>query len=153
MQEIPEINCELREIDRQTAQKFLIDYHPQNYTNDTIRLGLFYNNVLVEVMTFGKPRYNKKFDWEILRVCAKPGKVYENLGFKLLKTASPTRHWYNPKVKQHFTDAFLWKKGFDRLFGTDYGKQTSNTKLMLEHGFVEIYDCGQATYVWKKEND
>ena len=26
-----------------------------------------------------------------------------------------------------------------------------NTTLMLEAGFVEVYDCGQATYVWKNQ--
>ena len=77
------------------------------------------------------------------------GKLYEDLGFKKIKSAQPAKHWYNPKVHQHITESFLWKKGFDRLFGTDYGKTASNDRLMLEHGFVEIYDCGQATYVWR----
>ena len=187
MQELEASTCILKELTREEAKLFLNSYHPQNYTNDIKRYGLFYNNELIEVMTFSKPRFNKKYEWELVRVCAKPGyhilggsrlllehfkkennpqslvvycdlaklsgKLYENLGFKLLRSASPARHWYNPKEKRHITDAFLWRKGFDRLFGTDYGKQASNTKLMLEHGFVEIYDCGQATYVWKKEAD
>ena len=50
----------------------------------------------------------------------------------------------------HITDNLLRQQGFDRLlgdiFGT-YGKGTSNEELMLEHGFVEIYDCGQAVYI------
>ena len=32
-----------------------------------MRLGLFYKNRLVAVMTFGKPRFNKKFSWELIR--------------------------------------------------------------------------------------
>ena len=135
-------------------------------------------------MTFDRPRYNKHYQWEILRVCAKAGyhiingskklfkyfikennpetvlvycdlaklsgEFYEKLGFTRIKKVNPARHWYNPKAKKHITDSFLWNKGFDRIFGTDYGKQASNTELMLQHGFVEIYDCGQATYIWKK---
>lgn len=184
MQEIDACLCELRIVDREDAKIFLNSYHPQNYTNDILRLGLYYKEDLVEVMTFGKPRFNKKYEWEIMRVCAKPkyhiiggskklldyfiknnnpnslivycdlsklsGKFYENLGFRLLRSATPARHWYNPKIKKHITDSFLWKKGFDRLFGTNYGKTASNTELMLKHGFVEVYDCGQATYVWNK---
>lgn len=28
---------------------------------------------ILSCMTFGKPRYNKRFDWELLRYCSKPG--------------------------------------------------------------------------------
>lgn len=176
--------CVIKELTVEVAKEFLCQYHPQNYTNSTNRFGLFYNDELVEVMTFCRPRYNKQCEWELSRVCAKPeyhvlggckrlleafkakirptsivvycdlakldGNLYKNLGFSQLKSAKPTRHWYNPKTKTHITDAFLWSKGFDRLFGTNYGKQASNTQLMLEHGFVEIYDCGQATFIWNK---
>ena len=181
-QDISADACELKEISTAEAKEFLNIYHPQNYTNAKVCLGLYYNDELVEVMTFGKPRFNKKYEWELLRLCAKPGyhilngktklleyfkdvytpnniivycdlsklsgKIYEDLNFTLLKKAQPSLHWYNPKTNTHITNTFLWAKGFDRLFGTDYGKQENNNKLMLEHGFVEIYDCGQATYVW-----
>lgn len=183
-QDIDIASCEIRELSRQEAKDFLNAYHPQSYTNDIKRYGVFKEDELVEVMTFTKPRFNKKYEWEIARVCAKPGyhivdgckslldrfieenspsnmivycdlakldgKFYEKLGFRQLRSAAPSRHWYNPKAQRHITDAFLWRKGFDRLFGTDYGKTASNTQLMLEHGFVEIYDCGQATYEWHR---
>ena len=183
MQTVLAEDCKIKEISTIDAKQFLTLYHPQNYTNAKICLGLFLNNELVEVMTFGNPRFNKNYQWELLRLCAKPGyhiiggksrllnyfkakyspkniivycdlsklsgKIYEDIGFTLLKKAQPSLHWYNPKTNTHITNTFLWTKGFDRLFGTDYGKQVNNNKLMLEHGFVEIYDCGQATYVWK----
>ena len=41
------------------------------------------------------------------------------------------------------------QRGVDQLLGTDYGKGTSNEALLLEHDFVEIFDCGQATYIWQ----
>ena len=47
----------------------------------------------------------------------------------------------------HITDGLLRQRGFDQLFGTHYGKGTSNEQLMLDNGFVEIYDCGQQAYV------
>lgn len=182
--EISAEECVVKEITASEAKEFLCRYHPQNYTNSINCFGLFYKNELIEVMTFCRPRYNKHYEWELSRVCAKPeyrilggckklldvfknkllpasiivycdlakldGNLYKNLGFKQLKSAKPARHWYNPKTKTHITDAFLWNKGFDRLFNTDYGKQASNTELMLTHGFVEIYDCGQATFIWNK---
>lgn len=52
--------------------------------------------------------------------------------------------------KIHITDNLLRQQGFDRLVGEEfgvYGKGTSNEEIMLENGFVEIYDCGQSSYV------
>jgi hypothetical protein len=34
-----------------------------------MRLGLYYNGELVSLMTFGKPRFNNKVEWELLRFC------------------------------------------------------------------------------------
>ena len=55
----------------------------------------------------------------------------------------------NIKTKQHITDNLLRAHGFDQLFNTNFGKGTSNDELMLQAGFVTVYDCGQATYVLK----
>ena len=176
-------HCEVKEISLKEANDFLNLYHLQNgLMKQDVCLGLFYNDSLVEVMTFGKPRYNKNYDYELLRLCThkdyrvtggseklfkyfldnyKPnsiisycdkskfsGEVYTRLGFTLKGEAKPSRHWYNIKEKKHITDNLLRQRGFDQLFGTNYGKGTSNDELMLEHNFVEVYDCGQSTYIW-----
>lgn len=175
--------CEVKEISLKETNDFLNLYHLQNgLMKQDICLGLFYNDNLVEVMTFGKPRYNKNYDYELLRLCThkdykvtggtkklfkyfldnyKPnsiisycdkskfsGEVYTRLGFTLKGEAKPSRHWYNIKEEKHITDNLLRQRGFDQLFGTNYGKGTSNDELMLEHNFVEVYDCGQSTYIW-----
>ena len=79
------------------------------------------------------------------------GNVYQQLGF-ILKDHKiiPSKHWYNCKTKIHITDNFLRQRGFDQLFCTSYGKYTDNQKLMLQYGFIEIYDSGQITYEWQK---
>jgi hypothetical protein len=138
-------------------------------------------------MSFWKPRWNKKCEWEILRLCSHKDyrivwwanrifshflestqansvvsycdmskfdwKVYEQLWFKLLKWNSPTRHRYNDKEaedKKHITDNLLRQHWYDQLFWEQHGKWTSNEELMLQRGYVEIYDCGQATFVRNK---
>lgn len=174
-------DCEVKEISAADAADFLNKYHLQNYAKDKIRLGLFYNDCLVSLMTFDKPRYNRNYEYELVRYCVADfkvlggaeklfrffiktyspksiisycdlskftGKVYEKLNFKLARKSAPAKHWYNPKTKQHITDNLLRQRGFDQLFKTNYGKGTSNEELMLKAGFVEIYDCGQATFVW-----
>ena len=134
-------------------------------------------------MTFGKPRYNKKYEYELLRLCSHPdyivvggaskifkhfiknynpksiisycdiskfsGEVYTSLGFTLLGNPRPSKHWYNEEFDKHITDNFLRQRGFDQLFGTDFGKGISNEDLMHLAGFLEIYDCGIDTYIWK----
>lgn len=59
--------CDVREIDIELAKKFINKYHLQGYVQSKVKLGLFYKNRLVGVMTFGKPRFNKKYEWELLR--------------------------------------------------------------------------------------
>lgn len=172
--------CEVKEVDLNTAREYLNQYHLQGYAKDNIRLGLFYNNKLISIMTFDKPRYNNNYEYELIRYCSSyniiggaqklfkhflknynpksiisycdwskfNGDVYQTLGF-IFKSYSIGKHWYNIKTKQHITDNLLRQRGFDQLFNTSFGKGTSNEQLMLDHGFIEIYDCGQAVYEWK----
>lgn len=178
--------CDIREVELKDTNIFLNKYHLQDScSGQVIRLGLYYNNELVEIMTFGKPRYNKNYEYELLRLCTKAeynviggsskifkyfidnyspnsiisycdiskfsGEVYNKLGFTLKSNSKPAKHWYNMHTGRHITDNLLRQRGYDQLFGTDYGKGTSNEQLMLENGFVEVYDCGQSTYIWNKE--
>ena len=177
-------NLEIKDVDIFTANNFLNRYHLQSTCKgQTVCLGLFLNNELVQLMTFGKPRYNKNYEWELLRLCSHSdymvvggserlfshfvkshspksivsycdlskfgGYVYAKLGFLKKAISKPSKHWYNKG--KHITDNLLRQRGFDQLFGTNYGKGTSNEELMLKHGFLPVYDCGQATYVWLQD--
>lgn len=64
-------NCKIKEVSIEDASEFLNDYHLQgSCKNQSIRLGLYYKNILVQIMTFGKPRYNKNYEYELLRLCS-----------------------------------------------------------------------------------
>lgn len=174
---------EIKEVDKKECNEFLNNYHLQNSCNgQEVRLGLYKDNELIEIMTFGKPRYNKNYEWELLRLCTKPeykvvggaeklfkhfielvnpksiisycdnskfsGEVYTRLGFTQKGKPSPSLHW--SKGSEHITDNLLRQRGFDQLFNTNYGKGTSNEELMIEHGWLPIYDCGQMTFIWHK---
>ena len=175
--------CVVREVSSKDSAYFLNTYHLQGNAKSNIRLGLYYNDNLVSLMTFGNPRYNKNYEYELIRLCSSRyvvggneklfkhfvnkynpssiisycdnskflGNVYITLGFKLKSYGSPSKHWYNIKTGKHITDNLLRQRGFDQLFGTNYGKGTSNETLMLENGFVEVYDCGQSVYEYIKE--
>lgn len=64
--------CEIKEIDYNKVKSFIDENHIQGTTRSAdVSLGLCYNNELVEVMTFGKPRYTLKYEYELLRLCTK----------------------------------------------------------------------------------
>lgn len=66
--------CELKEPTKQETDLFLNENHLQGTCKgQTYRIGLYYNNELIQIMTFGKPRYNKKYEYELLRLCTKNG--------------------------------------------------------------------------------
>ena len=62
--------CIVREIDFKTASDFVNQHHLQGSCSSSYNIGLFFNNELISVMTFGKPRFNKKYEWELLRFCS-----------------------------------------------------------------------------------
>ena len=65
--------CIVRELDSKTANEFLEQNHLQGGDNSSIRYGLYHGNELVAVMTFGKPRFSKSHDWELIRFASKYG--------------------------------------------------------------------------------
>ena len=62
--------CKIHELDVETASEFLNNNHIDGYVNSSIRYGLFYNDELVSVMTFGKDRFSK-YEWELIRFATK----------------------------------------------------------------------------------
>ena len=65
--------CYVDHIDQYTANCFLKMYHLQGAARGQTKCyGLYYNGQLVSVMTFGKPRYNKNYEWELIRLCYHP---------------------------------------------------------------------------------
>lgn len=177
-------NCKVDKISKEVADAFTAMHHLSGKCNgQNINYGLYYDDELVEVMTFGKPRYNKKYDLELLRLCTCrgieviggasklfhafckdhkdvsiisycdlskfTGSVYEKIGMKLSHVTSPAKIW--SKGSKKITDNLLRQRGYDQLFNAKYGKGTSNEQLMLEHGWLPVYDCGQAVYQYNSD--
>ena len=51
--------CVIKNIDRKQAKEFIENYHIQGYVEANIKLGAFYEDELVAVMTFTKPSLSK----------------------------------------------------------------------------------------------
>ena len=64
--------CIVKEIlDTKLIRQFLNNNHLQGFVGSSIKLGLFYENKLVSLMTFSKTRYSKKYQYELIRFCNK----------------------------------------------------------------------------------
>ena len=76
---------ELREVGSSESTEFLEENHLQGSINSSINYGLYYNNKLVALMTFGKPRFNKEYQWELHRLAYKNGVIVVGGADKLFK--------------------------------------------------------------------
>jgi len=86
--------CTIKEVSTEEAKEFIDDNHMQGYINASIKIGLYYNNILISIMTFGKSRYNKNIEYELIRFCTKKGYTIQGGGSKILKYFEKT---YKPK--------------------------------------------------------
>lgn len=87
----------MKEVSPKEERDFLDKNHKQGYVASEYAIGLYYENELVQIETFGKPRIeiqNKavNHDWELLRECSK--KDFYVLGGKsrLLKKFENEKH-------------------------------------------------------------
>lgn len=62
--------CNIKQISSQEAKSFQEQNHLQGFHAGKVYLGLFLNNKLIQTMSFGKSRFNKKYEWELIRFCS-----------------------------------------------------------------------------------
>ena len=141
--------CYIKETNTSDTKNYLNKYHLQNYAKSTINLGLYYNDELVSLMTFGKPRYNKKFDYELIRYCS----TYNVIGGaeKLFKYFIKT---YNPNSIVSYCDKSKFEgKIYDKLGFTLCNvsspschwynlktKQHITDNLLRQRGFDQLFN-------------
>ena len=70
-------NCDIKELyDQKLVKDFLVKNHIQGFVGSSIKIGLFYKNELVSLMTLGNLRKplgqkSKNYSYELLRFCNK----------------------------------------------------------------------------------
>lgn len=154
---------------------FLETNHIQGICQSRYRYGLYYNDELVSVMTFGKSRFAKN-EFELLRFC---NKLYTNVvggASKLFKhflqdhseikeiTSYADRRWsvgnlYEKLnfIKTGYTNCnyFYVTKTFrqnrmnfqkHKLVAEGFDLNKTEHEIMLERKIFRIYDCGNIVY-------
>jgi hypothetical protein len=103
---------EIREVTPKDSKVFLDTNHIQGNVNSSIKLGLYYNDELVSLMTFGTLRksmggISKEGSYELFRFCNKLDTTVIGGADKLLKHFIKT---YNPKEIISYADR-RWSQG------------------------------------------
>jgi hypothetical protein len=63
--------CNIQEVNTDEYKRFLESNHVQGYASSSYNIGLYYENELVSLMTFGWRRTNNKREFELIRFCNK----------------------------------------------------------------------------------
>ena len=127
-------NCIIKEVSSKECNEFLDKYHLQGKTNSSIRLGLYYNDELISVITFGKGRkcLNSKTNYELYRYCCKNNIQIIGGASKLFKYFLKI---YNPEYIESFSS-----------------NDISNGNLYKQLGFEKVSDSIGYWYVDKEMN-
>ena len=128
--------CILKIVSSEETKKFLNENHLQGECNDSIRYGLFYENELVSLMTFGKSRMILNSDtiennYELLRFCNK-------LNFTVIGGASKLFNYFKKNNK------------FENIISYA-NRDISTGKLYKKLGF-NLVKKTKPGYWWCKDN-
>lgn len=171
--------CEIREVNFADTMKFLEENHLQGFCPSSIRYGLYYNNELVQLITFGKSRFDKSYDYELLRLCTLKGYCVVGGASKLFKHALKfVKGNIISYANRRFSCGEIYKQlGFElkgesapNYFYSKSGKIYSRIAFqkhklkdvldkfddslseydnMLNNGYDRIYDCGNLVFSYK----
>lgn len=161
--------CQLRQV-TQTEEKYFLDtYHLQGYVPSQFNMGLFFNGELVELATFGHPRFSKDNETELLRLCTKSnvtvvggfskilkhvpftnittyvdrakfdGKGYFKTGFTFDSETPPSYVYYRDGK---VLSRYQCQKKKLPLFLKNFDPTKTETENMYQNRFVKIYNCG-----------
>ena len=187
--------CVIRDVNAPDARKFLMENHRQGNANSPVRLGLYFDDMLVSLMTFGKMRSTigtGKEDlsdcWELVRFCSKlnttvvggasklfnhfiqhyspnrvrsfsdrartQGSLYRQLGFMLLHKSEPGYVWVDSRTDRDYNRYAAQKHNIARfLKDPDVDLTQSETQIMLDHKFLQVFDSGTILWEYRKPQE
>jgi hypothetical protein len=169
--------CKVMPVTLKVAEDFVKQNHIQGHAISKFAYGCFYNDVLVAVMTFGIPRYDKTVDYELIRYCSL-GTVVGGAG----KLFAEFRRKHNPNSVVSYCDmrwgtGDLYKKlnfiqesskqnpGYSytdfvnryhrstftkKKISTSENSNKTESQIMRERKIYRIWDCGQTKWVYRE---
>ncbi len=169
--------CEIRNLTVSEAKLFFQKTHIQGYSDSSIKIGLFYNSNIVSAILFSNPRFNKKYQWELIRYSNELNVTVIGGFTKLLKhfkekysgsiisycdkSRSNGNVYYKSgfKLLKETKIGYYWTDNHNVYHRTNFQKHKLKDKLklfnpestekenMFNNGFKLYYDCGQMVFV------
>lgn len=121
-------DTEVCNISAQDTKDFLDKYHLQNNVYSEIRLALQYKGITVAVMTFGKPRFNSNYQYELIRYCANLDYIVYGAASKLFKFFIDN---YNPESVITYCD-------ISKFNGNTYKSLGFNEEKLTEPNYIWV---------------
>jgi len=171
--------CSIKTVDNKESKEFLNKNHIQGSTNSSIKIGLYHNDELVSLMTFGRRRINSKFSFELIRFCniidynviGGANKIFNyfinnfNFDDEIVSYSDNSifnGHLYeklgfefigDTSLNYYWTDLNKKYHRFNfnkkKLVKMGYDKNLTEEYIMKSIGFHKIWSCGQKRWVYK----
>jgi len=164
--------CTIVEVDIDSKNRFLNDNHIQGEDKSSIKLGLEYEGIFVCLMTFNKSRFNKNYQWELVRFCNTSG-INVVGGFS--KLLSYFRSNFGGSIvsyadRRYSDGGVYFKNGFELIRVNKPGYYYVDKNYLIRHnrmkfqkkligaydcteyekaremGFNKIFDCGSLSF-------
>lgn len=127
-------NCIIKKISNEEREHFLEENHLQGNDNSSVKMGLYYKEKLVSVMTFSKSRFDKNFEWEMTRFC---NKNYFNVVGAFSRLLKNFIKEYSPKSIMTFADR----------------RWSNKNNVYIKNGFSFVYDSIPNYWYFNKQQN
>lgn len=152
-------------VSKKEQREFLKENHLQRPISSKICLGLYNNEELVQIVSFGKPRFNKNFEWELLRSASKLNTTIVGGFERLIKSFNSTS--IISYVDRLYFNGMSYFKNWEFLGSTSPGYYWTNGKevlsryqcqrrflkgdgtedeIMQKRGFYKNWNCGNLIF-------
>lgn len=122
-------NTNIAKVEASKANKFFEQYHLQGGTKSSIYIGIYYNEELLGIMSLGVPRFDRKYEYEIHRLCFKPN----------IRIVGGTNKLFKYFLKRYAPISVLTYVDISKFKGTGY----------IKIGFRPTSDCiTKPNYKW-----
>ena len=171
--------CITKEVKSADARLFLDNNHIQGFSPSQTKLGLYFNDELISLMTFGWRYINGKKEYELIRFCNK-------INFSVIGSASKLFNYFlkNNYIKEiiSYADISLFNGGLYETLGFikshlsepnyfwvvdgirkhrfNYNKKLlikegfdpnkTEVEIMHERGYYRVFSCGQEKWIYKR---
>lgn len=169
--------CEVIAIDNKIANQFHDDNHIQGSTRHRISLAIIKDNQILQVASFGKPRFNREYEWELIRLSSLIGTTVVGGTSRLIKAfrrdnpgsiiSYCDRQYSSGNVykqlgfkESHRTNpGYYWTDTMKLFHRTkfmkhklsklldNYDENLSESQNMMNNRYRKYYDCGQIVYI------